>query len=333
MQMKTPQIDLNKIKELLKKLSLLKNNMALMVPIFIAIVAGLFFIPTTLLSARLQRTIAEQSLKSATEVDRLIKEVKEAGQAEAMEAYVNAYSQDANNIEDLMLQSTMRELLAYDIFPDPCETSPLLFEAVRRGFLTGVEAMIQQLGAGDPPTDAEIDAALEKSPMRSMYTRGRSGGGGGAYGGGGLGRNYRTMTETDRKILDKLCEDRAKAIRIYASPADLDGYVFWSDWKFENKAKSLRQSWYWQMGYWILEDVADTVEAMNKDGSCVLDSPVKRLTNVSFTLAQTRRPHDRRPADPGRPTGRRPAANSHLRDQSEDLPGVAAVHRPVLQRR
>ena len=119
-----------------------------------------------------------------------------------------------------------------------------------------------------------------------MYTRGRSGGGGGAYGGGGLGRNYRTMTETDRKILDKLCEDRAKAIRIYASPADLDGYVFWSDWKFENKAKSLRQSWYWQMGYWILEDVADTVEAMNKDGSCVLDSPVKRLTNVSFTLGK-----------------------------------------------
>lgn len=288
-QIKKPQIDLNKIKELLKKLSFLKNNMALMVPIFITLAAALFFIPTKLLSARLQRTIAEQSLKPAAEIDKLIKDVKAAGQAEAMEAYVNAYSQDANSIEDLMLQSTMRDLLTYDIFPETNETSPLLFEAVRRGYLSGVEAMIQRLEAGDPPTDADIDAALEKSPTRSMYGRagGRSGGAayGGAYG-GSMGRNYRTMSEGDRRILDKLCEDRAKAIRLYASPVDLDGYAFWTDWKYENKNKSVRQSWYWQMGYWILEDVVDTVEAVNQNGASVLDCPVKRIMGV--TLAQGR---------------------------------------------
>jgi hypothetical protein len=284
-QIKAPQIDLNKIKELLKKLSFLKNNMALMVPIFITLAAALFFIPTKLLSARLQKTIAEQSLKPANTIDKLIKDVKAAGQAEAMEAYINAYARDANNIETLMVQSTKRELLTYDIFPDTKETSPLLFEAVRRGYLRGVEAMVQRLEAGDPPTDAEIDAALEKSPTRSMYNRGGRTGGGGAYGyGGSMGRNYRTMPEADRRILDKLCEDRARGIRVYASPADLDGYIFWSDWKYENKNKSMRQSWYWQVGYWILEDIVDTIEAMNRNGSCVLDCPVKRITGI--TLAQ-----------------------------------------------
>jgi hypothetical protein len=120
-----------------------------------------------------------------------------------------------------------------------------------------------------------------------MYGGGRAGGAGygGGYG-GSMGRNYRTMTDADRRILDKLCEDRARGIRIYASPVDLDGYVFWTDWKFENKNKSMRQSWYWQMGYWILEDVVDTIVAMNQRGSSVLDGPVKRLMGV--TLAQGR---------------------------------------------
>jgi len=90
----------------------------------------------------------------------------------------------------------------------------------------------------------------------------------------------------DRRIVGKLCEDRARSIRIYASPADLDGYSFWSDWKFEDKNKAIRQSWYWQMAYWVLGDVADTIEAMNKEGTCVLDSPCTRITTVGFTQSK-----------------------------------------------
>ena len=87
-----------------------------------------------------------------------------------------------------MKQTTMRELLTYKLFPDTNETSPLLFEPVRQDFLAGVDAMIERMGAGGPPADAEIEAALEKSPARSMYVaaaRWR----GGAYGGSGYGMN------------------------------------------------------------------------------------------------------------------------------------------------
>lgn len=292
MQMKTPQIDLNTVKEALKKLSFLKNNLALLVPIIITVVAALLFIPTKLLSNRLKNTVTQQSVKAATDINRLIEEVKEAGQAEAMEGYLNAYAQDPCSMESLMKQTTMRELLTYRLFPDTNETSPLLFEPVRRDFLAGVEAMVERLGAGDPPMKEEIDAALEKSrgPARAGRSR-TSDMGGGAYdmypGGAGQGRglgSYRMMGDMDRRIVDKLCEERAKMLRVYASPADLDGYSFWSDWKFEDWNTSVRQSWYWQMGYWILQDVANTVQAMNQSGSCVLDSPVKRVMSVGFTL-------------------------------------------------
>ncbi|MBP8912960.1 MAG: hypothetical protein KBI32_15775, partial [Phycisphaerae bacterium] len=65
--MKSPQIDLNKVKEVLKKLSFLKNNLALLVPILIVLFSALLFIPTKLLSARLQNTIQQQSVKTATD--------------------------------------------------------------------------------------------------------------------------------------------------------------------------------------------------------------------------------------------------------------------------
>ncbi|MEN6335097.1 MAG: hypothetical protein ABFE01_12605 [Phycisphaerales bacterium] len=287
--MKSPQIDLNKVKEVLKKLSFLKNNLALLVPILIVIFAALLFIPTKLLSARLKNTM-QQSVKTAAEIDKLIKDVNAMGQAEAMDEYLTAYKQDPCDMATLMKQTTMRDLLTYRIFPDTNETSPLLFDPVRQEYMAGVEAMLARLGAGGPPADRDIDAALERSRTQSAYG-GRTGaastttGGMPGYG-GNTGRNYRLLGPTDRRIVDKFCEDRARTIHVYASPADLDGYSFWSDWKFEDKKKSVRQSWYWQMAYWILGDVADTIEAMNQSGTCVLDSPVKRISTVSFTQSK-----------------------------------------------
>lgn len=287
MQMKSPQLNLDTIKEVLKKLSFLKNNLALLLPIIIVLVAALLFIPTKLLSARLRRNITEQSVKVAGEIKGLIKDVNEAGQTAAMEQYIDAYEQDANQIETLMRQMTMRELFSYRIFPETKETSPLLFDPVQRKYIAGVDAMVQRVGGGTPPEDAEIRSALEKSPMRSSFNR--MGGGGGMYMGDTMGRgggvNYRMLSPMDRKIVDKLCEDKAKGVRVYLSPADLDGYSFWSDWKYEDWDKAVRQSWTWQLGYWILEDVIDTVQEMNKNSTCVLDAPVKRIMNTSFTLS------------------------------------------------
>lgn len=290
--MKSPEInvkDLLKIVDLFKKLSFFKNNLALLVPIVIVFVAGLLFIPTTLLSGKLRKTITEQSVKTSTEIDGLLKKVDQAAEAEAMEPYINAYAQDANAMDKLMIQTTERELLSYKLFPDMNETSPLLFDPFRQKFVSGVEAMLKRLNAGGSPSDAEINAALDASPTRSMSGRSR-GSAAGSSGSGGLygsRRSFRMMTEMDRKIVAKVCEDKAKAAKVYLNAVDVGGYPYWSDWKFEDWDKAIRDCWYWQMAYWIIEDVTAAVEQINKDSDSVLRSPVKRVIGVLFTQART----------------------------------------------
>ncbi|MHC4518589.1 MAG: hypothetical protein ACYTAS_08380, partial [Planctomycetota bacterium] len=226
-------------------------------------------------------------------------------EAEALEEYINAYTQDANAIEALVAQTVMRELLSYDIFPDTNETSLVLYESFGQRYRAGIEAMLDGVRAGVCPTDDEIDVALKQAP-RPSFQRGPGYGGdaygpeamygGGAYGGmypgagGGMGRrrSMRMMTPTDRRIADQICLGKAGGAGVYGSPADIAGYAYWNEWKFEDKDKAYRDCWYWQLGYWIIEDVIATVREMNANADSVLDAPVKRLTSVDFKMKRAR---------------------------------------------
>ena len=86
--------------------------------------------------------------------------------------------------------------------------------------------------------------------------------------------------------MSKVLEDKARGIKVYVNPIDLGGYLYWSDWKFEDWDKAIKDSWYWQMAYWILEDVVTTVEEMNQSADNVLHAPVKRVMNVLFTQSR-----------------------------------------------
>lgn len=291
-------IDLKDILPLLKKINVLKlftllrNNLALLVPIVIAMVAILLFVPTTILSGRLRNTIQKQSVGASTQIDSLVKKVDEAAAPEAIEPYINAYQQDTNAMDELVKHTTERELLSYKLFLDMNELSPLLFEPFRQAYVAGVEAMIKNLNASLPPSDAEILTALETSSTRSMAGRGRSMAGRTSLSPGGLpgrGLNLRMLSEADRKLVAKICEDKAKAARVYANPVDLGGFAYWSDWKFDTRDKAMKDCWYWQMAYWALEDVATTVQQMNKNSENVLRSPVKRIMNVMFTQTRSGR--------------------------------------------
>jgi hypothetical protein len=300
--MKTPNVS---IKDVLGKLSFLKNNLGLLVPIFIAVVAVLLFIPTRILRGKLQNTIQQQSLQPGNEIRSLSAQVREAARAAAMEQYISAYAKDANEIELQMKHTTERELLSYELFPDTNETSALLFERFAQKYMASIDAMLKSLDAATPPTDNEIDAALASAPRSPLGMRGAPGaydGGYGAYGGmpspmtpqmgstpgSGQRRAFRVMTEMDRKIVEKICVDKARGAKVYAGPVELEGYTYWSDWKFEDRDKAYRDCWYWQVGYWILEDVVTTIRETNKNSDSILTSPVKRLMNANFTLQRSR---------------------------------------------
>jgi hypothetical protein len=69
---------------------------------------------------------------------------------------------------------------------------------------------------------------------------------------------------------------------VYASPDIVSGYDFWKAYKYVNVEDSIKDCWFWQTGYWIIEDVFTTVEKMNAGSSSISSSPVKRVERVGF---------------------------------------------------
>jgi hypothetical protein len=75
---------------------------------------------------------------------------------------------------------------------------------------------------------------------------------------------------------------KAKSASVYAYPMSISGYDFWNTYKYSNIDDSVKDCWYWQLGYWIIEDVFSTVSVMNAGSESVLNSPVKRIEGVGF---------------------------------------------------
>jgi hypothetical protein len=64
----------------------------------------------------------------------------------------------------------------------------------------------------------------------------------------------------------------------------VSGYEFWAEYEPPERDEALTDCWYWQLAYWIIEDVIDTIDALNSESGSksVLTSPVKQLVSISF---------------------------------------------------
>ncbi len=119
----------------------------------------------------------------------------------------------------------------------------------------------------------------------------------------------------DRMIVDEMCQDRARSISVYINPADISGYEYWKDYKYDVKQEeAIEDCWYHQLAYWIIEDIFATIEAMNSGSDSVLTAPVKRFMGISFTMGLK---SARRGGGGGgvfRSVGRRKAQNSQKKE-------------------
>jgi hypothetical protein len=138
------------VKDIFKKLSFFKNNLSLLAPILIAVVALLLFVPTRILGSKLRKTMEDESAKTGRTITSLAGQLEEAARARQIEPYINAYAHDANEIENLMKQTTLREMLSYRLFPDTNERTTLLFEEFAQKYHSGVDAILQSVKAGAP---------------------------------------------------------------------------------------------------------------------------------------------------------------------------------------
>ncbi len=312
-------MNLPDFKVVLQKLSVIKNNKSLLMSIIIAFVALLLLIPTQLLSSRLKTKIEKESITNgARQVDSLANWVQTNSISTAETQRLEAHSQDANNILNLVIQTTQRELLSYDVFPepDPNGYSPQVFQVFGQRYRKSIEDLIDRHNGGDCPSAVELQRRMEESAaslqMSTMNSGGRGGtmgmgfetpmmemgmGRGGPYGGGApmMGMGGRgsmggmtggTVTygsELERTIVDEICRGRASNVSVYVNPQDLSGYDFWANYKYDVvKEDGVEDCWYFQLAHWVIDDVFQTVEKMNSGHENVLTAPIKRIMNVSF---------------------------------------------------
>jgi hypothetical protein len=97
------------------------------------------------------------------------------------------------------------------------------------------------------------------------------------------------LSQVDAAIADVLCQEKAESASVYANPADLAGYKFWEEYEYPGMQEAVEDCWYWQLAYWIAEDVIDTIDVLNSGSSRVFTSPVKRLLGVGFITKGERR--------------------------------------------
>ncbi len=319
-------MDMPNFKDLLQKLSVFKNNIPLLMSVLIAIVAVIFLIPTHLISAKLKQEMQTKSVKIGERVKRELNSSPSGMTLSQEQKHQEEHAKDANEIAILAKQTTMRELLSYDIFLDPNVSSTVVFREFGKNYRRALDNLLIRVGAGDYPTEAELERGLEESAVNSRLRRGRPGMRGGMMGGypygagrlpvssrdaltrspmmgmgmspyggrGGASRRGslpRSMIrgELELMIVDEICHEKAKSLSVYANPIDLSGYDYWADYKLAVEPnQAIEDCWYFQLAYWVIEDIFETISAVNSDFDNVMAAPIKQLKQMSFTMGLKR---------------------------------------------
>jgi len=269
-------MDISKFRDIIQRVNVFKVYSSLLVPVVVGLVAVVFIILASLMGGKLKRDMAKGSIAVGREVQSLSKSAVADEQWRVEQEYQLAYERDADRIAVLARQSTQRRLLSYKIFPEPKDTSTLIFEEFGRQYRDAIDGLIARVNARDCPTGAELERHLRSSisSPRSRRT---------------VRRSYRALSEVDAEIRDAVCRAKAESASVYANPADLSGYGFWERYEYDvGMKKSIEDCWYWQLGYWIIEDVIDTIGTLNSGSDSVLISPAKRLLAVSFAAGEQR---------------------------------------------
>ena len=280
-------MDMSKIKSVLGKLGFLKSYSAYILPVVLLSVASGLLIVSGFVSRGLKSKIEKGSVKLGKTVKNYSTQRVPSKQWQIEKEFQDALEADANAVAKLLRQSSQRELLSYKLFPETTDTSVLIFEEFGQFYQEAVENLINKYGARECPSETEINKALEQTRSTGRSGRDLS---------SRRSRSFssRNLDKVEQMIVDELCRVAAAGASFYAGPLDIAGYRYWSKeattegemeedvYAYQSIQQSVKACWYWQLGYWIVEDVFKTIAAMNSGPGDVMDFPVKRLMEVSF---------------------------------------------------
>jgi len=234
-------MDVSGFKDLISKLSFIRNYSSLLLPAALTLVALLLFIPTQLISGKLKEQITDESISLGKEVQSQSRSaVPSSHQWEMERDYQQARERDASRIMLLARQSTQRQLLTYKIFPRPKDISALIFEEFGREFRNAVERLIAGINGRDCPTDAELERSLQSSSTHSPSWQ------------GSLPMvsprrlsnwSSATLSKVDAAIKDVICRQKAESASVYVNPFDLSGYEFWGNYEYAGMDEAVKDCW------------------------------------------------------------------------------------------
>ena len=271
-------IDINKekLQEALGKLSFLKDFSSLIIPAIIIIAALAVLGASSIITSKKREAVERQSVSIGKQVISLKSEPVSHEQAEIERSYQEKFAQDANQITFIEEQSSRRELLSYEVFPEPESHWNERCKTFGKSFCEKIDQKVTNLNGRDCPTEYEINRAKGEgvsSPESGKYSE--------------QNRTSRVYNEDVKEdsILEALCQAKAKSASVYMNPIDIEGYLYWKNYdaSLMIREEAILDCWFWQLGYWIAEDVVKTIGAVNTDSNSVFNSPVKRLLYLGFT--------------------------------------------------
>lgn len=247
----------------------IKKYMSLIIPTGIFIVSIVFIVLSSTTKKSLAENIEKTSLSKSNAIKSLIRNTPAEKQYEQEKRYQDAYAKDAGSIVQLIKQSSLRDLISYNIFPKPQDTSRQLYLDFGNDYRKALEDLVKSMKALDAPGEAaisEVTGHLSGSSSKRSY--GRSG-----------------VSEDDSKaaLIDAICRRRAESAHVYADPTLFKWYDFWYGYVYPGPEIALEDAWFSQLSYWVYDDVVTTIRTMNADSKCVYDSPVKRLVGIGFS--------------------------------------------------
>lgn len=261
-------MDIPQFKDVIQKLSVFKRHSSLLVPVIIGLVGALLFVPTQLMNSKLKAQVSEESvMQGSRQISSLRENTPASDQWKVEKERQQAYQSDANQISLLAKELSQRQLLSDKIFPEPKDESILLFKEFGQWFRSGVDEQLKGVNAGECPTEEELKRSL--GGLSSGFRRGSR-----------LRRG--ALSGAGTEIRDALCRSKAESASVYINPITLSGYEFWGEYQYAGTPDAVKDCWYYQLAYWIIEDIIDTIDVMNSGSNSVFESPFKRLRSIWF---------------------------------------------------
>lgn len=266
-------------------ITFIKKYTSLLIPAGILLFGVILLIPTLMIGGSIKEKV-EASAKQGQKVRRSLSSAHSEKDVVNMTAYQDQLDMDAKKVARLAKQSTQRELISYDIFPEPVDSSTQIYTDFGSRLRDQIEAILKRANARSAPTQIEIRQELEKrgsvDNRSGMEGAGGYGGGYGAGYGGGYRPSGKGRTNAYDLTRDAFLKQRAQQMAVYATANVFDWYTFWKDYKYENRQSALKDCWHSQLAFWVYEDVVDSVKSINSGSDSVFKSAVKRIVGVNF---------------------------------------------------